>query len=157
MPWSAHATDTMWLRGVRCGFLFQIDRTLIWWVVFMNCMPVYTKCFCWEDTYCTYIQALEKWFWCFITALIHLFGDFFFIYPWVIWVDPLPTFIAAYPVNFILFSAFWYSLLAIYSTSRFSFWLIFVQYICGVLFNIIRVNLLSSADKCREINNWYAH
>ena len=48
-------------------------------------------------------------------------------------------------------------LLAIYSTSRFSFWLIFVQYICGVLFNIIRVNLLSSADKCREINNWYAH
>ena len=25
--------DQLLLRGVRCGFLFEIDRTLIWWVV----------------------------------------------------------------------------------------------------------------------------
>ena len=35
------------------------------WTVY----DVYTKCFCWEYT----AQALEKWLWCFITALIHLF------------------------------------------------------------------------------------
>ena len=29
------------LKDVRYGFLFEIDRTLIWWIVFMNCiMPM---------------------------------------------------------------------------------------------------------------------
>ena len=26
------------LKDVRYGFLFEIDRTLIWWIVFMNCI-----------------------------------------------------------------------------------------------------------------------
>ena len=33
--------DQLLLRGVRYGFLFEIDRTLIWWVA----LP-YTKCVC---------------------------------------------------------------------------------------------------------------
>ena len=62
---------------------------------------VYTKCFCWEDTA---LRTLEKWL-CFIGFNVRIyFGDFFFIYPWVLWVDPLPTFIAAYPIDFVLFS-----------------------------------------------------
>ena len=108
--------DQLLLRGVRYGFLFEIDRTLIWWVA----LP-YTKCVCWEDTA---LKTVEKWF-CFISfnALIY-FDDLFFIYPWALWVDPLPTFIAAYPINFILFSA---SCIPYYS--RFSLWLIFVTYV----------------------------
>ena len=108
--------DQLLLRGVRYGFLFEIDRTLIWWVV----LP-YTKCVCWEDTA---LKTVEKWF-CFISfnALIY-FDDLFFIYPWALWVDPLPTFIAAYPINFILFSA---SCIPYYS--RLSLWLIFVTYV----------------------------
>ena len=53
----------------------------------------------------TALKTLEKRF-CFISfnALIY-FGDIFFIYPGALWVDPLPTFVAAYPINFILFSA----------------------------------------------------
>ena len=80
----------------------------------------YTKCVCWEDTA---LKTVGKWF-CFISfnALIY-FGDFFFIYPWALWVDPLPTFFAAYPIYFILFSA---SCIPYYS--RFSLWLIFVIY-----------------------------
>ena len=110
----------MWLRGVRYGFLFEIDRTLIWWLSY-ELYNVNTKCFCWEDTA---LKTLEKWS-CFISfnALIY-FGDFFFIYPWTLWVDPLLTFIAAYPIDFILFSA---SCIPYYS--RFSFWLIFVTYV----------------------------
>ena len=37
--------DQLLLRGMRYGFLFDIDRTLIWWVVFMNCMMSITNVF----------------------------------------------------------------------------------------------------------------
>ena len=75
-----------------------------------------------------------KWF-CFISfnALIY-FGDFFFIYHSALQVDPLPTLIAAYLIDFILLPA---SCIPYYS--RFSFWLIFVTYVaytvslCGEL------------------------
>ena len=121
--------DQLLLRGVRYGFLFEIDRTLIWWVV----LP-YTKCVCWEDTA---LKIVEKWF-CFISfnALIY-FDDLFFIYPWALWVDPLPTFIAAYPIDFILFSA---SCIPYYSRS--SFWLIFVTYVAHTI-TVFRVTCIA--------------
>ena len=121
--------DQLLLRGVRYGFLFEIDRTLIWWVV----LP-YTKCVCWEDTA---LMTVEKWF-CFISfnALIY-FDDLFFIYPWALWVDPLPTFIAAYPIDFILFSA---SCIPYYS--RFSFWLVFVTYVAYTV-TVFRVTCIA--------------
>ena len=70
------------LKDVRYGFLFEIDRTLIWWIVFMNCMY---KCLCQMFLLTGYLgtalKTLEKRF-CFISfnALIY-FGDIFFIYP----------------------------------------------------------------------------
>ena len=88
---------------------------------FMNCKMSIPNVFCWEDTA---LGTLEKQ--CnFISfnALIY-FGDFFFIYLWALWVDPLPAFIAAYPINFILFLA---SCIPYYR--GFSFWLIFVTYV----------------------------
>ena len=84
-----------------------------------------------------HLRHLRKWF-CFISfnALIY-FGDFFFIYPWVLWVDPLPTFIAAYPIDFILFSA---SCIPYYS--RFSFWLVFVTYVAYTV-TVFRVTCIA--------------
>ena len=95
---------------------------------------VCTKCFCWDDTA---LKTLEKWF-CFISfnALIY-FDDFFFIYPWTLWMDPLPRFIATYPIYFILFSA---SCIPYYN--RFSFWLIFVTYVAYTV-TVFRVTCIA--------------
>ena len=74
-------------------------------------------------------------------------------------MDPLPTFVTAYPIDFILFLAW-----CIPYYSGFCFWLIFVTYVaysgiqslelhvlhCPV--NIIRVKQ-QSVNKWREINN----
>ena len=126
--------DQFLMRGVRYGFLFEIDRRHWFGGLSYELCNVYTKCFCWEDTA---LKALEKWF-CFISfnALIY-FGDFFFIYPWALWVDPLPAFIAAYPIDFILFSA---SCIPYYS--RFSFWLIFVTYVAYTV-TVFRVTCIA--------------
>ena len=96
--------DQLLLRGVRYGFLFEIDRTLIWWVV-LNCIWCLYQMFLLR-VYCTGTWEMVMMLYHSFNPLIY-FGDFFFIYPWAIWIDPLalPTFIAAYPVNFILFSA----------------------------------------------------
>ena len=98
---------------------------------FHELYDVYNKCFCWEDTA---LETLEKWF-CFINfnALIY-FGDFFFIYPWELWVDPLPTFIATYPIDFVLFLAY-----CIPYYSRFSLWLNFVTYYVAYTVTVFRV------------------
>ena len=89
--------------------------------LFYELYYVYTKYFCWDDTA---LETLEKRFYFISFKALICFVDFFFIYPWALWVDPLPTFIAAYPINFILFSA---SCIPYYS--RLSLWLIFVTYV----------------------------
>ena len=73
-----------------------------------------------------------------LLALIHLFIlVIFFIYPWALWVDPLPTITGAYPINFILFSV---SCIPYYS--RFSFWLIFVTYVTYIV-TVFRVTCIA--------------
>ena len=94
-------------------------------------------------------------------ALIY-FGDFFFIYLWALWVDPLPTFIAAYPID--LF-CFWLIVFLIIADSVSGWFLLHMWHTqiqsselhalhCPV--NIKWVNQ-RSVDKWREINNWYAN
>ena len=129
--WSADATDWFDEEWICFDWSVVTERCEIWFSVWdwqdtdlvgclMNYILSMPSVFCWKDTA---LKTLEKRF-CFISfyALIY-FGDFFLIYPWALWVDPLPTFAAAYPIDFILFSA---SCIPYYSRS--SFWLIFVTY-----------------------------
>ena len=87
---------------------------------FMNCMMSIPNVFADRILHLRHLKNGSA-----LLALMHLFTVMiFFIYPWALWVGPLPTFIAAYPIDFILFSA---SCISYYS--RFSFWLIFVTYV----------------------------
>ena len=152
--------DQLLLRGMRYGFLFDIDRTLIWWVVFMNCMMAIPNVFAERILHLRQLKNGSA-----LLTLMHLFIlviSFLFIPENCGWTHCPHLLQLIQPSLF----CFWLIVFLIIADSVCDWFLLYIMWNTllqsselHVLYfpvNVIRVNE-QSVDKCREINNWYAN